>query len=146
MHSGSQCFNFIFHPELPGSPSHVSILVTSTSSLFVSIKEPEGDTMGLITRYRGESSDKDKQNSTSDWKKVMEMCLMKNNRVGETVMLAGKPYFQGIYSPSLVSLFTVCGCINVIVFQPRVKKKNVCKTVNTKMFTSPVWGLCGARE
>uniref|UniRef100_H3CZS4 Fibronectin type-III domain-containing protein n=1 Tax=Tetraodon nigroviridis TaxID=99883 RepID=H3CZS4_TETNG len=46
-----------FHKtELPGPPSHVSILVTSTSSLFVSIKEPEGDTMGLITRYRVEWS------------------------------------------------------------------------------------------
>ncbi|KAL7378978.1 hypothetical protein ABVT39_021512 [Epinephelus coioides] len=42
--------------ELPGPPSHVSILVTSTSSLFVAIKEPEGDTMGLITRYRVEWS------------------------------------------------------------------------------------------
>lgn len=43
----------MFHAELPGPPSHVSILVTSTSSLFVTIKEPEGDTVGLITRYRG---------------------------------------------------------------------------------------------
>ncbi|XP_070779339.1 ankyrin repeat and fibronectin type-III domain-containing protein 1 [Enoplosus armatus] len=42
--------------ELPGPPSHVSILVTSTSSLFVAIKEPEGDSMGLITRYRVEWS------------------------------------------------------------------------------------------
>ncbi|XP_044036651.1 ankyrin repeat and fibronectin type-III domain-containing protein 1-like isoform X2 [Siniperca chuatsi] len=42
--------------ELPGPPSHVSLLVTSTSSLFVAIKEPEGDTMGLITRYRVEWS------------------------------------------------------------------------------------------
>ncbi|XP_013125603.1 ankyrin repeat and fibronectin type-III domain-containing protein 1 isoform X2 [Oreochromis niloticus] len=42
--------------ELPGPPSHVSILVTSTSSLFVTIKEPEGDTVGLITRYRVEWS------------------------------------------------------------------------------------------
>ncbi|XP_033500136.2 ankyrin repeat and fibronectin type-III domain-containing protein 1 [Epinephelus lanceolatus] len=42
--------------ELPGPPSHVSILVTSTSSLFVAIKEPEGNTMGLITRYRVEWS------------------------------------------------------------------------------------------
>ncbi|KAE8282909.1 Ankyrin repeat and fibronectin type-III domain-containing protein 1 [Larimichthys crocea] len=47
--------NFL-NTELPGPPSHVSILVTSTSSLFVSIKEPEGDTMGLITRYRVEWS------------------------------------------------------------------------------------------
>ncbi|XP_035511693.1 ankyrin repeat and fibronectin type-III domain-containing protein 1-like [Morone saxatilis] len=46
-----------FHnTELPGPPSQVSILVTSTSSLFVVIKEPEGDTMGLITRYRVEWS------------------------------------------------------------------------------------------
>ncbi|KAM9345910.1 ankyrin repeat and fibronectin type-III domain-containing protein 1 [Symphorus nematophorus] len=42
--------------ELPGPPSQVSILVTSTSSLFVAVKEPEGDTMGLITRYRVEWS------------------------------------------------------------------------------------------
>ncbi|KAM7386425.1 hypothetical protein PAMA_009172 [Pampus argenteus] len=42
--------------ELPDPPSQVSILVTSTSSLFVVIKEPEGHTMGLITRYRVEWS------------------------------------------------------------------------------------------
>ncbi|XP_061566941.1 ankyrin repeat and fibronectin type-III domain-containing protein 1-like [Cololabis saira] len=42
--------------ELPGPPSHVSILVTSTSSLCVVIKEPEADTMGLITRYKVEWS------------------------------------------------------------------------------------------
>ncbi|XP_078125286.1 ankyrin repeat and fibronectin type-III domain-containing protein 1 [Sander vitreus] len=46
-----------FHKtELPGPPSHVSILVTSTSSLFVVIQEPEGDTVGLITRYKVEWS------------------------------------------------------------------------------------------
>ncbi|XP_040047416.2 ankyrin repeat and fibronectin type-III domain-containing protein 1 [Gasterosteus aculeatus] len=42
--------------ELPGPPSHVSILVTSASSLYVVIKEPEGDAIGLITRYRVEWS------------------------------------------------------------------------------------------
>ncbi|XP_020782884.1 ankyrin repeat and fibronectin type-III domain-containing protein 1-like isoform X1 [Boleophthalmus pectinirostris] len=42
--------------ELPGPPSHVSILVTSTSSLLVVIKEPEGPGIGLITRYRVEWS------------------------------------------------------------------------------------------
>ncbi|KAM9746514.1 ankyrin repeat and fibronectin type-III domain-containing protein 1 [Menidia menidia] len=42
--------------ELPGPPRHVSILITSISSLCVVIKEPEGDTMGLITRYRVEWS------------------------------------------------------------------------------------------
>ncbi|XP_030262289.1 ankyrin repeat and fibronectin type-III domain-containing protein 1 [Sparus aurata] len=42
--------------ELPGPPSNVSILVTSISSLFVAIKEPEGHNMGLITRYRVEWS------------------------------------------------------------------------------------------
>ncbi|KAM6905379.1 ankyrin repeat and fibronectin type-III domain-containing protein 1 [Xenentodon cancila] len=47
--------NFI-NTELPGPPSHVSILVTSTSSLCVVIKEPDGDTMGLITRYKVEWS------------------------------------------------------------------------------------------
>ncbi|XP_041830300.1 ankyrin repeat and fibronectin type-III domain-containing protein 1-like [Melanotaenia boesemani] len=42
--------------ELPGPPSHVSVLITSISSLCVVIKEPEGDNMGLITRYRVEWS------------------------------------------------------------------------------------------
>ncbi|KAK5606821.1 hypothetical protein CRENBAI_015245 [Crenichthys baileyi] len=42
--------------ELPGPPSHVSLLVTSNSSLCVVIKEPEGNTMGLITRYKVEWS------------------------------------------------------------------------------------------
>ncbi|XP_068605880.1 ankyrin repeat and fibronectin type-III domain-containing protein 1 [Brachionichthys hirsutus] len=43
--------NFL-ETDLPGPPSHVSILVTSTSSLFVVFKEPEGNTMGLISRYK----------------------------------------------------------------------------------------------
>ncbi|XP_038550800.1 ankyrin repeat and fibronectin type-III domain-containing protein 1-like [Micropterus salmoides] len=51
--------------ELPGPPSHVSILVTSASSLFVAIKEPEGDTMGLITRYRVEWS------TSSSFKRIL---------------------------------------------------------------------------
>lgn len=42
--------------ELPGPPSHVSLLVTSSSSLCVVIKEPEGENMGLITRYKVEWS------------------------------------------------------------------------------------------
>ncbi|XP_054615213.1 ankyrin repeat and fibronectin type-III domain-containing protein 1-like isoform X2 [Dunckerocampus dactyliophorus] len=43
-----------FHKtELPGSPCHVSILVTSTSSLFVAVKEPESNCTGLITCYKG---------------------------------------------------------------------------------------------
>ncbi|XP_034045515.1 ankyrin repeat and fibronectin type-III domain-containing protein 1-like [Thalassophryne amazonica] len=42
--------------ELPGPPSHVSLLVTSTSSLFVMIKEPDGSAPGLITCYRVEWS------------------------------------------------------------------------------------------
>lgn len=41
---------------LPGPPSYVSILVTSTSSLLVAIKEPECPRIGLITRYRVEWS------------------------------------------------------------------------------------------
>lgn len=45
--------------ELPGPPSCVSILVSSTSSLLVIIKEPEGQRMGLITRYRVEWSTSD---------------------------------------------------------------------------------------
>ncbi|XP_061556024.1 ankyrin repeat and fibronectin type-III domain-containing protein 1-like isoform X2 [Phycodurus eques] len=44
------------HTELPGHPCQVSIVVTSTSSLFVAIKEPEGDCMGLITCYKVEWS------------------------------------------------------------------------------------------
>ncbi|XP_068193774.1 ankyrin repeat and fibronectin type-III domain-containing protein 1 isoform X2 [Antennarius striatus] len=47
--------NFV-NTELPGPPSHVSIVVTSASSLFVMIKEPEGNNMGLITQYRVEWS------------------------------------------------------------------------------------------
>ncbi|XP_023205387.1 ankyrin repeat and fibronectin type-III domain-containing protein 1-like isoform X1 [Xiphophorus maculatus] len=42
--------------ELPGPPSHVSLLVTSNSSLCVVIKEPDGNSMGLITRYKVEWS------------------------------------------------------------------------------------------
>ncbi|KAM9843749.1 ankyrin repeat and fibronectin type-III domain-containing protein 1 [Aulostomus maculatus] len=42
--------------ELPGPPSHVSILVTSMSSLFVVIKEPESNNIGIITCYRVEWS------------------------------------------------------------------------------------------
>ncbi|XP_011476814.1 ankyrin repeat and fibronectin type-III domain-containing protein 1 [Oryzias latipes] len=42
--------------ELPSPPSQVSILVTSTSSLYVMIKEPEENTPGLITQYRVEWS------------------------------------------------------------------------------------------
>ncbi|XP_041673357.1 ankyrin repeat and fibronectin type-III domain-containing protein 1-like [Cheilinus undulatus] len=42
--------------ELPGPPSHVSIVVTSSSSLFLTIKEPEGNNIGLISRYRVEWS------------------------------------------------------------------------------------------
>ncbi|XP_034749107.1 ankyrin repeat and fibronectin type-III domain-containing protein 1-like [Etheostoma cragini] len=46
-----------FHKtEPPGPPSHVSILVTGTSSLFVEIQEPKGDTVGLITCYKVEWS------------------------------------------------------------------------------------------
>ncbi|KAM3864406.1 ankyrin repeat and fibronectin type-III domain-containing protein 1 [Diretmus argenteus] len=41
--------------DLPDPPSQVSILVTSTSSLLVGIKEPDHGT-GLITRYRVEWS------------------------------------------------------------------------------------------
>ncbi|XP_067088868.1 ankyrin repeat and fibronectin type-III domain-containing protein 1-like [Osmerus mordax] len=42
--------------ELPAPPSSVSLLVTSSSSLYVAIKEPVGMTTGLITRYRVEWS------------------------------------------------------------------------------------------
>ncbi|XP_072224821.1 ankyrin repeat and fibronectin type-III domain-containing protein 1-like [Leuresthes tenuis] len=42
--------------ELPGPPGHVSVLVTSISSLCVVIKEQEGNIVGLITRYRVEWS------------------------------------------------------------------------------------------
>ncbi|KAK2833803.1 hypothetical protein Q5P01_017692 [Channa striata] len=42
--------------DLPGPPSHVSVLVTGTTCLFVAVKEPDGDTTGLITRYKVEWS------------------------------------------------------------------------------------------
>ncbi|XP_062334365.1 ankyrin repeat and fibronectin type-III domain-containing protein 1-like [Osmerus eperlanus] len=42
--------------ELPAPPSSVSLLVTSSSSLYVAIKEPVGMTTGLITCYRVEWS------------------------------------------------------------------------------------------
>ncbi|XP_076000441.1 ankyrin repeat and fibronectin type-III domain-containing protein 1 [Genypterus blacodes] len=42
--------------DLPGPPSYVSIMVISSSSLFVTIKEPDSSTIGLITRYRVEWS------------------------------------------------------------------------------------------
>ncbi|XP_031683453.1 ankyrin repeat and fibronectin type-III domain-containing protein 1 [Oncorhynchus kisutch] len=44
------------HTDLPGPPSSVSLFVTSASSLFVSIREPNGIATGLITRYRVEWS------------------------------------------------------------------------------------------
>lgn len=47
------CMFEIFDPELPVPPCQVSIVVTSTSSLFVAIKELEGDRVGLITCYKG---------------------------------------------------------------------------------------------
>lgn len=57
MHSPFTVFGVCtFHSERPGPPSQVSILVTSISSLFVVIKEPDGDTVGLITCYNGRCS------------------------------------------------------------------------------------------
>ncbi|XP_056144267.1 ankyrin repeat and fibronectin type-III domain-containing protein 1-like [Lampris incognitus] len=55
-----------FHStDLPGPPSHVSILVTSSSSLFVAMREPDGGSAGLITRYRVEWS------SSASFKRIL---------------------------------------------------------------------------
>ncbi|XP_019960930.2 ankyrin repeat and fibronectin type-III domain-containing protein 1-like [Paralichthys olivaceus] len=76
--------------ELPGPPSHVSIVVTSTSSLFVTIKEPEGDTMGLITRYRVEWS------TSASFKRILcsaQVTETKNPSYSIKGLLAGVHYF-----------------------------------------------------
>ncbi|XP_059203996.1 ankyrin repeat and fibronectin type-III domain-containing protein 1-like [Centropristis striata] len=76
--------------ELPGPPSHVAILVTSTSSLFVTIKEPEGDTMGLITRYRVEWS------SSASFKRILgsaQVTETKNPSYSIKGLTAGAHYF-----------------------------------------------------
>ncbi|KAK5856666.1 hypothetical protein PBY51_008247 [Eleginops maclovinus] len=80
-----------FHnTDLPGPPSHVSILVTSTSSLFVTIKEPEGDTVGLITRYRLEWS------SGASFKRILgsnQVTETKNPTYSIKGLTAGVHYF-----------------------------------------------------
>ncbi|XP_028268767.1 ankyrin repeat and fibronectin type-III domain-containing protein 1 [Parambassis ranga] len=81
--------NFM-NTELPGPPSHVSILVTSTSSLFVMIKEPEGNTTGLITRYRVEWS------TSASFKRVLGSALVtetKNPSFTIKGLTAGVHYF-----------------------------------------------------
>ncbi|XP_022623217.1 ankyrin repeat and fibronectin type-III domain-containing protein 1-like [Seriola dumerili] len=80
-----------FHKtELPGPPSHVSIVVTSTSSLFVAIKEPEGDNMGLITRYRVEWS------TSASFKRILasaQVTETKNPSYSIKGLTAGVHYF-----------------------------------------------------
>ncbi|XP_035470844.1 ankyrin repeat and fibronectin type-III domain-containing protein 1-like isoform X1 [Scophthalmus maximus] len=76
--------------ELPGAPTHVSIVVTSTSSLFVTIKEPEGDTMGLITRYKVEWSTSDSFKRTLGTAQVTET---KNPSYSVKGLTAGVHYF-----------------------------------------------------
>ncbi|XP_070837490.1 ankyrin repeat and fibronectin type-III domain-containing protein 1 [Chaetodon trifascialis] len=74
--------------ELPGPPSHVSILVTSTSSLFVVIKEP--DTVGLITRYRVEWS------TSASFKRILgsiQVTETKNPSYSINGLTAGVHYF-----------------------------------------------------
>ncbi|XP_071330459.1 ankyrin repeat and fibronectin type-III domain-containing protein 1 [Trachinotus anak] len=76
--------------ELPGPPSHVSIVVTSTSSLFVAIKEPEGDTVGLITRYRVEWS------TSASFKRILasaQVTETKNPSFSINGLTAGVHYF-----------------------------------------------------
>ncbi|XP_017272087.1 ankyrin repeat and fibronectin type-III domain-containing protein 1 [Kryptolebias marmoratus] len=76
--------------ELPGPPSHVSLLVTSTSSLCVLIKEPEGNTTGLITRYRVEWS------TSANFKHILgsaQVTQTKNSSYIIKDLTAGEPYF-----------------------------------------------------
>nr|XP_043906845.1 ankyrin repeat and fibronectin type-III domain-containing protein 1-like isoform X1 [Solea senegalensis] len=76
--------------ELPGPPTLVSIVVTSTTSLFVSIKEPEGDTIGLITRHRVEWSTSASFKSILDSAQVTET---KNPSYSIKGLTAGVHYF-----------------------------------------------------
>ena len=48
-------------PELPAAPGHVLLLVTSSSSLFVGIREPDCQATGLVTRYRGEGEGREER-------------------------------------------------------------------------------------
>ncbi|CAJ1075806.1 ankyrin repeat and fibronectin type-III domain-containing protein 1-like [Xyrichtys novacula] len=76
--------------ELPGPPSHVSIVVTSFSSLFLTIKEPEGNTMGLITRYRVEWS------TSANFKRILgsaQVTETKNPSHSIKGLTAGVHYF-----------------------------------------------------
>uniref|UniRef100_A0A1A8ER65 Fibronectin type-III domain-containing protein n=2 Tax=Nothobranchius korthausae TaxID=1143690 RepID=A0A1A8ER65_9TELE len=76
--------------ELPGTPSHVSLLVTSTSSLWVMIKEPEENGTGLITRYRVEWS------TLANFKHVLgsaEVTETKNPSFIIKGLTAGEQYF-----------------------------------------------------
>ncbi|XP_026181055.1 ankyrin repeat and fibronectin type-III domain-containing protein 1 [Mastacembelus armatus] len=76
--------------ELPGPPSHVSVLVTSTSSLSVAIKEPEGANMGLITRYNVEWS------TSASFKRILgsaQVTETKNPSYSIKGLTAGVHYF-----------------------------------------------------
>ncbi|XP_077357774.1 ankyrin repeat and fibronectin type-III domain-containing protein 1 [Festucalex cinctus] len=79
-----------YHTELPGPPSQVSILVTSTSSLFVAIKELEGDCMGLITCYKVEWS------TSASFKRILgsaQVTETKNPSCSIQGLIAGVHYF-----------------------------------------------------
>uniref|UniRef100_A0A672ZWM5 Fibronectin type-III domain-containing protein n=3 Tax=Sphaeramia orbicularis TaxID=375764 RepID=A0A672ZWM5_9TELE len=76
--------------ELPDPPTHVSILVTSTSSLLVVIKEPDSHSMGLITRYRVEWS------TSESFKRILgsaQVTETKNPSYSIKGLTAGVHYF-----------------------------------------------------
>nr|XP_057905879.1 ankyrin repeat and fibronectin type-III domain-containing protein 1-like [Doryrhamphus excisus] len=80
-----------FHKtELPGCPCHVSILVTSTSSLLVAIKEPDGDCGGLITCYKVEWS------TSASFKRILgsaQVAETKNPSYSIRGLTAGEHYY-----------------------------------------------------
>ncbi|XP_051904458.1 ankyrin repeat and fibronectin type-III domain-containing protein 1-like isoform X2 [Hippocampus zosterae] len=78
------------HTELPGPPCQVSIVVTSTSSLFVAIKELEGDRTGLITCYKVEWS------TSESFKRILgsaQVTETKNPSCSIRGLIAGVDYF-----------------------------------------------------
>ncbi|KAM6957745.1 ankyrin repeat and fibronectin type-III domain-containing protein 1 [Aplochiton taeniatus] len=80
-----------FHQTaLPAPPSSASLLVTSASSLFVSIKGPDSVNTGLITRYRVEWS------TSAGFKRVLDSAQVtdaKSPTFSITGLETGVPYF-----------------------------------------------------
>ncbi|XP_057673232.1 ankyrin repeat and fibronectin type-III domain-containing protein 1-like [Corythoichthys intestinalis] len=80
-----------FHQtELPGPPSQVSIVVNSTSSLFVAVKELEGDCIGLVTCYKVEWS------TSASFKRILgsaQVTETKNPSYTIKGLIAGVHYF-----------------------------------------------------